>query len=203
MNSNIAQDNLLDENESLKVIREMIQVSRRKLENNGILFIVWGWIMFITNLKEFLIHKLIMTYPIHQTIRYLIPTLLILGIIFSIYTAFFKKKQTSSYVGVSLKYMWFSVIAGLFLVNLILFNQLQEPDFTLQNPIFMVLIAIAVVVSGGILRYKLLIAGGIIFALSALVCSYMPLQSQFLVEAIAWLIAFIIPGHMLYKKRDK
>ena len=67
----------------------------------------------------------------------------------------------------------------------------------------MVFIAFAIVVTGGILRYKLIIAGGIVFGLLAYVCSYLPLQEQLLVEAIAWIIAFIIPGHVLYSKRKR
>jgi hypothetical protein len=42
-----------DENQSIHVIREMIQVSQRKLRNDGILFILWGWIMFLNYLTMF------------------------------------------------------------------------------------------------------------------------------------------------------
>ena len=65
----------------------------------------------------------------------------------------------------------------------------------------MVLIAFAIVVTGGILRYKPIIAGGVVFAALALACSYLPLQQQLLTESIAWLVAFIIPGHILYANR--
>ena len=65
----------------------------------------------------------------------------------------------------------------------------------------MVLIAFATVVTGGILRYRLIIIGGIVFGLLAYISSHLPLQQQLLAEAIGWLIAFIIPGHVLYSKR--
>ncbi len=35
-----------DQAQSLQVIREMIDISRRKLQNDGILFMVWGWALF-------------------------------------------------------------------------------------------------------------------------------------------------------------
>ncbi len=37
-----------DENQSIQVIRDMIAVSRNKLRHDGILFVVWGWVMFIS-----------------------------------------------------------------------------------------------------------------------------------------------------------
>lgn len=36
-----------DQVQSMQVIREMIDISRRKLQNDGILFMVWGWALFI------------------------------------------------------------------------------------------------------------------------------------------------------------
>ena len=36
-----------DEEQSLSVIKEMIQVSQKKMQGDGILFIVWGWVTFI------------------------------------------------------------------------------------------------------------------------------------------------------------
>jgi hypothetical protein len=71
----------------------------------------------------------------------------------------------------------------------------------LQHPIFMVFIAYAIVITGRILRHRLLIAGGIVFGLLAFLCSYLEINVQILVEAIAWLIAFIVPGHLMYSKR--
>ena len=67
----------------------------------------------------------------------------------------------------------------------------------------MTVMALATFITGGILRYKLIIIGGIIFAILAYICSYINLQLQLLIEALAWLIAFIIPGHILYSKREK
>ncbi len=65
----------------------------------------------------------------------------------------------------------------------------------------MVMIAFALTATGGILRYKLVIIGGIIFGGLALLASFFSLQEQLLIEAIGWMVAFIIPGHILYAKR--
>jgi branched-subunit amino acid ABC-type transport system permease component len=87
------------------------------------------------------------------------------------------------------------------LINLIQVNVLHKIVFELQHPLFMVITAFAIAVTGGILRYKMIIAGGAIFGSIALLSSYLPLDEQLLVESIAWLLAFIIPGHILFRQR--
>jgi hypothetical protein len=87
------------------------------------------------------------------------------------------------------------------LINLIEANVLHKIIFELQHPIFMMFIAYAIIITGGILRYRMMIAGGIVFGILAYLGSHLSLQNQLLAEASAWLIAFIIPGHILFSKR--
>ena len=61
-----------DENQSLRVIREMIEVSRNNLRNDGILFILWGWIFFVAVLSRFFLKVLIMTQEIASYVNKLI-----------------------------------------------------------------------------------------------------------------------------------
>jgi len=89
------------------------------------------------------------------------------------------------------------------LVNLIQRNVMHQINFELQHPLFMVLTAFAITITGVILRYRLLIVGGTVFGLLALAASYLELPEQLLVESLAWLIAFIIPGHLLHVKKIK
>jgi hypothetical protein len=46
----------------------------------------------------------------------------------------------------------------------------------------------------------LILIGGVAFGLMALLSSYFTLPNQQLIGAIAWIIAFVIPGHILYAK---
>jgi hypothetical protein len=190
-----------DENQSLQVIKEMIQVSQKKLKNDGVLFIVWGWIIFYNYISWYVINNIVTTYQIKMGFEYFAKGLAIFAFAFSIYYIFRKSKKVTTYIGISLRYVWISLIVCLSLVNMIIFNTIHEFNAALQHPIFMVFMAFAVVITGGILRYKLIIFGGIVFGLLAYVCSYLSLENQMLIEAVAWLIAFIIPGHYLYAKR--
>ena len=190
-----------NEIDSMNVIKEMISVSRNRLENNGILFIIWGWIMFIIYLRDFIIRQITITYTFKMIVGYIGSALMIIAILLTIYFVFIKRKNVKTFISDILKLVWFTMAACLVLTNLVIFNRTEAIDYSLQNPIFMLFIASAILISGGILRYKLLIAGGVVFALLAFACSFLDLQYQLLLEAVAYLIGFIIPGHILYRKR--
>ena len=204
MKAIIKNEEHLDEEKSLHLIREMIQVSRNKLKNDGILFILWGWIFFINYLfLNYLPNKILLSHQLMEIIRSFRVILPVFGLIFTIYYILKQREKAQTYIGISLRYVWISLFASMVLVNLIQMNVLHSINFELQHPIIMVLIAFAVTVTGGILRYRLIIFGGLIFGLLALAASYFELQTQLLFEAIAWLIAFIIPGHILFATRNK
>ncbi|NJO89202.1 MAG: hypothetical protein HC831_09790 [Chloroflexia bacterium] len=203
METNYSTTETFDETKSLAVIKEMIEVSQNKLKNDGILFIVWGWVMFYTYLTSFIQEHVITTYQIRMVIKYTGMLFGLFAVGFTIYYILKQRKKVQTYIGVSLRYVWISLFVCMVLVNLIQFNVLHEINFELQHPIFMVLIALATVVTGGILRYRLIIIGGIVFGLLAYASSYFPLEKQLFLEATAWLIAFIIPGHLMYLKRNK
>ena len=203
MESSQNQAENFDAAQSIKVIKEMLQVSKRKLRHDGILMIIWGWIMFIHYMLTFVLgHSNLSTQQRHG-IKYVTTGIIILGFVYTFYYIFQQRKKVQTYIGVSLRYVWVSMFFSLVLVNVIQFRVLQEINFELQHPIFMVIIAFAIVVTGGILRYQLIVFGGIAFALLALISSRLPLASQMLMESIAWFIAFVVPGHILYAKRKQ
>jgi len=190
-----------DESQSLQVIKEMIQVSQKKLKNDGLLFILWGWIMFFTYTSIYIQNKVITTFQLSKILDWTRTLLGLSALGFSIYYILKQRKKVQTYIGISLRYVWISMFASLVLINLIQFNVIHKINFELQHPIFMVIMAFAIVTTGGILRYNLITFGGVIFGLMALLSSYFTLPNQLLFEAIAWIIAFVIPGHILYAKR--
>ena len=197
-----SQTDQFDEKQSMQLISEMLQVSKRKVHQDGILFIVWGWIMTIHYMVLFVLGQLNVSAAIGHGVKYAITFSILIGLAFTIYYVIKQRKRVQTYIGVSLRYVWIGMFLSQVLISLILFHHFKQANFELQHPIFMVIIAFATVVTGGILRYELIIYGGISFALLAFVSSRLPLESQMLMESIAWLVAFIIPGHILYSKRN-
>lgn len=203
METQRANSDSFDERQSLQVIKEMIQVSQKKLKADGVLLIIWGYAMSISYLFNYLNDILFLPNGIHRIFQFVDPVLPLIAFVYTIFYVVKQKKKVTTYIGVSLRYVWIALFISLMLTNLILFNILQEANFTLQHPLFMVIIAFAVVVTGIILRYRLIMVGGIVFGILAYLCSYLALRDQMLLEAIAWFIAFVIPGHLMYFKREK
>ena len=171
---------------------------------DGTLFILWGWIAFINYFfLGYMTRVMVATHQMMQGVHILEILLPLLGLAYTIYYILKRKEHVQNQSGISLRYVWIGLVVSLVLVNLIQFNVLQSIHFELQHPIFMVLIAFAITITGGILRFRIVVAGGIAFGILAYVASYFPLQEQLLIEAIAWLLAFVIPGHYLYSKRKK
>jgi len=203
METNSEKTEQFDETQSLRVIHEMIQVSHKKLKNDGILFILWGWLMLYNYTSNYIFLNVVTTYQIRKILEYSRIVMGLLAIGFSIYYILKQRKKVQTYIGISLRYVWISLICCLSITSIIMHNVINQPNLELQHPIFMLFIAFSIVITGGILRFRMIILGGIAFAILAFASSYLQLDKQMLLEAIAWLIAFIIPGHILFAKRNK
>lgn len=192
-----------DENQSFQVVKEMIQISQKKLKNDGVLFILWGWVMFYSGLSGYIVREVLLSHRFERFLGVFGKVFGLLVVAYTVYYIWRQRKKVQTYIGISLRYVWISMVGCFVLINLILYNVLHQVNFELQHPLFMVIMAFSIVVTAGILRYKLIIIGGILFGLIALISSYFTLSYQLLFESCAWFIAFVIPGHYLYATRKR
>jgi hypothetical protein len=192
-----------DEKQSLQVIQEMIQLSQRKIKSDGILLIVWGYAASLPSLIKYFKEILFLPNRVMFLLKFVDPVLPLLAFAFTIYYILRERKKVTTYIGTSLRYVWISLFGCMVLVNLILYNVTHEVNFTLQHPLFMVLTAFAILVTGVILRFKPIILGGIIFGTLAYFASFLILHDQLLLDGIGWFLALVIPGHIMYFKREK
>jgi len=192
-----------DENQSFQVIKEMIQISQKKLKNDGVLFILWGWVMFYSGLSGYIVREVLLSHRFEKFLGVFGKVFGLLVVAYTVYYIWRQRKKVQTYIGISLRYVWISMVGCFVLINLIQYNVLHQINFELQHPLFMVIMAFSIVVTGGILRYKLIIIGGILFGIIALISSYFRLSYQLLFESCAWFIAFVIPGHYLYATRKR
>ena len=192
-----------DERQSLQVIQEMIQLSQRKIKNDGILLIVWGYAASLPALIRYFKEILFLPNRVMFLLKFVDPVLPLLAFSFTIYYILRERKKVTTYIGASLRYVWISLFGCMVLTNLILSNVTHEVNFTLQHPLFMVLTAFAILVTGVVLRNKLIIFGGLVFGILAYIASFLILKDQMLLDGIGWFLALAIPGHIMYFKRKK
>jgi hypothetical protein len=96
-----------------------------------------------------------------------------------------------------MRYVWIGVILAHNITVLITKSILNEVNFTLLQPLQMVLIGFALFVTGGIYRCYYLVAGGALMWVAASIAANYDLNTQFLIRSVAEFICFVIPGFLM------
>ena len=184
----------LNEQSSLKLIESMINKAKNNFSESGTLYLVWGVVIFVCSITQF-----IATYFYQYEHAYYVWFLTWLVLIYQlIFIAKKKKKEkVKTYTGEILGYVWTCFIVCLFVLMFILqYNK----AFFLINSVILVLYAIPTFLSGGILKVKSLMIGGICCWLLAVISIFIPVEFHILLISVAVLIAWIIPGIIMRKK---
>lgn len=182
--------------ESLQLIQSMIDKTRQDLSNNGIYFLVWGWITFIACIGQFIL-KHIIEYPRH----YMVWWIIIIGIVFSIYQGSKegKKQKVKTYVGDSIKALWLGMGIAYFVLSMILTKiGWDKPIF----PFFIMLYGLGTFVSGNIIQFRPLVIGGILALAMAVGSVFVEYDYQILFAAAAILVSYIIPAYILRARKQ-
>jgi hypothetical protein len=182
--------------QSLQLIRSMINSTRQDMSAKGIYFMVWGWLTFIACVGQFVL-KNIFQYEKH----YVVWWLMMIGVVFTIYYSSRerKKSKVKTYVGDSLKYLWIGMGASYFVLSMILTRQGWDTSIF---PFFILLYGLGTFLSGRILQFRPLIIGGEIAWGIAIGAAYLDYDYQMLCGAAAILVSYIIPAYML-RARNK
>ena len=182
--------------QSLQVIRSMINKTKQDMSDDSIYFLVWGWITFIACTGQFVL-KHIVQYEKH----YLVWWLIIVGIAFSIYKGVKEEKnrRVRTYIDDSIKYLWIGMGASYFVLSMILSKAGWGSSIF---PFFILLYGLGTFVSGSIIKFRPLVIGGCIAWALAIGAAYVEYDYQILFGAAAILISYIIPAYMLrYKNK--
>jgi hypothetical protein len=189
------QDNFSPQ-QSLAVIQNMIAKTRSNISGNSQYFLLWGWATFAGFLGQFFL-KNIMAYQHH----YLVWLITIPVAAASIYMG---KKQRSrpgatTYVQDSMKHLWLGM--GLsFFVLCIIFSRMGWGNNI--YPFFILMYGLGTFVSGKILQFTPLVAGGMIAWVLAIASTYATYDYQMLCAAAAIMASYIIPAYMLRRKNE-
>ncbi len=191
----------LSAEESLALIKNMINKTKDSVADDSFYFLLWGWLVFGCCISAFIL-KVYVHYPNHFVVWWLMP---VGGIVSWIYGAKQSKKQrVKSFIDEALDYLWIAI--ALAFICLVAINILNGRTWQTAFTYYILLYAIGTFVSGSLLRFKPLVYGGLInFALAAVSIKF-DYDYQLLIGGLAILISYIIPGHLLrikYQKQKK
>lgn len=182
--------------ESLMLIQSMIDKTKKNISENGIYFLVWGWITFIAFTGQFIL-KHYYNYPYHYQVWYLI----IIGILFSIFQSIRdgKKVRVKSYVSESIKYLWIGMAIAYFVLSMILTKIGWDTSI---YPFFIMLYGLGTFISGSIIKFRPLVIGGLVAFALAIGAAWAAYDYQMLFGAAAILISYIIPAYILRARKQ-
>ena len=111
-----------------------------------------------------------------------------------------KTSRVKTYVDEFMDYLWGGFCAGLvIIITYSMFSGISPA------PYIFIMTGVATLASGGALRFKPLIYGGVVFYVAAILMMIVGGRSyyQFLIMALAMILGYLIPGYMLLRKYKK
>lgn len=185
----------LNEKESLALIHSMIAGTRSNLRENSTHFLLWGWAVFLSALTHYILLMLkipwsFVVWPIAMPLAGIVS--MIIG----------RKQEREAVVKThldrALNYLW----GGFTVVLFITLGASVKYGFEITYPILIWLYGLGTFVSGGILRFRPLIWGGVVAWMIGIAAIFLPFEQQLLCVAGATLFSYIVPGHLLRRSPD-
>ncbi|MEP7263484.1 MAG: hypothetical protein ABI772_03255 [Bacteroidota bacterium] len=188
------QEETMSGQEGMQIIQKMIGQAKQQYSDESFNYLLWGWLVFVASLGHYTLAMAGFSQP------YLMWMLMPLGgVISAIYNYREKKKETvKTYIDEFIKYV---LIAFLVCLGIVLFS-MQKLGLNCY-PMVMMIYGMWLFVSGGCLRFRPFIIGGIANWILAVISLYTDFGTQLLLLALAVLVGYIIPGHMLRSRYNK
>lgn len=187
--------NEFNEKESLILIQEMIESSKARLGESSFFFLLWGWLVLFASLTHFTLLYTGFKYPYLPW-----PVMMIIGGIVAGIAGYRMKKRTrvKTYLETSMKFLWLSFAITMFFI---LFSAgFGKISWGMSNILIIALYGLGTFASGGIIKFKPLIIGGIASWLIAVISLFIAPEYTFISIALSIIIAYLIPGYMLKTK---
>ncbi|MCF8369773.1 MAG: hypothetical protein K9G76_12105 [Bacteroidales bacterium] len=185
----------LSQEESLKIIHEMIATSKNNLKDNSFFFLLWGWLVLAASLLHFAFIQ------IHWEYAYIPwPILMFSGGIISAIAGYRigKRSKVISHIDKMLIYLWYGFLVVMLII--LFMSGFSKLDWATTHALIIVLYGFGTFVSGGALKFPPLIIGGIVSWVIAIIAFFVPEQFVLLLIALSIIIAYLIPGYMLKAK---
>lgn len=190
-------EKVLNPQESLRVIRETIDLAKNSIRENGFHFLLWGWLVVFACVADYYL-DVILHYPQHY-LAWLSMT--VIGVPAAIIYEWRREKKQPSRSNMIRQ--WYGRVWMAFGISLFIVIVLTVRAHISPVPYILVLVGFATFVSGTLLRFSPLILGAVAMWVGAVICSVLNYQEHLLVQAVTTVIGYLIPGYLLNVKAKK
>lgn len=180
----------------LDLITSVIHESRKSIVDHGKYWLAWGLASLFAALGQ---SVMLFIFPtVYHWVTW--PVFLTIAGIASFIIGMRDTEKTSvkTYYLRFITYLWTSF--GLVFLLLLILTFSQKLTFSQTYPLFILFYGLATYISGGMLRFRPLIIGGVLTWIIAITAFYTDFKVQVLLLGLSLIISYIIPGFLLYKK---
>src|SRR5437773_5454744 len=147
-----------DPKQSLLLIESMINRAKDKFAEDGSMYLLWGWIVFICSLLQFvLLH--FFKYPYHYMVWMVTWIVAIYQVVYIRKRS--KYRNVRTYTAYILGYVWLTFVIVIFLLAFLIGQLTTSEYYAHITPILLTVYRMPIFLSGIILRFRPLIIGGI------------------------------------------
>ena len=196
------KENLTPE-ESFVIINRAIANFKMNYRENSRVFLLWGWILTLASISNFVILKMLNSWEAWEHKGFLIlgnwVAFIIIGFIIMIFMVrkMNKDKRVYSHIDKFIDNLWWATIASFVIATILCFRLEIEP------PSLMLLIAgIATTTTGLVIRFKPLVFGGMSFFVFSIVSTFVTNEYLALVVCAAIICGYLIPGYALKAAKE-
>lgn len=185
--------------ESLEIIQKMIDNSRMKMAENGFHLIIWSVSMSIASIIQYfmIIYRFHLDKSWYMWLMFVLIALII-GKVYEV-RRFQKEQIEKNKLNKLIDYLWLSFgISSALLLTLSWKYSIYD-----ITPFILVSLGASTFISGIALQAKSLIIGGIVFWVSCILCIFIDAPEDLLINAVAMIIGFFIPGIQLWRNYKK
>lgn len=191
----VMQQDKMTEQESLRLINEMIGKAKRSYVTKGIASIVWGVLIILCSLLTWIRAKFGFTIGFDPWM------LIFLAVIPQVYFTIKEKKERRfiAHDEATMSYVWSAFGVCIFILSF--YNaRFGREEIT---SLYMMLYGLPTFITGGIFKFKPMIYGGLACWLLAICALFTSGATAMLFVAICGLVAWLIPGIILWNRYKK
>jgi len=180
----------LSPQESLRVIRETIDLAKHSFRENGFHFLLWGWLVVIASTVHYYLAEI--QHYARPEMAWMIMVVVGIPVAFIYEWRRGKREKTENLVR-----DWYGLVWLGFAISMIITIPLAVRGGLSPIPFILVLIGFATFISGMLLRFTPLFFGAAVMWAGALWCMFLTPTEHLLVQAGTAVLGYLIPGYLL------
>lgn len=195
--AHMTQEQFSSPQDSLQFIESMINKAKNRFNENGHLYLLWGWVIFCCSVLHFILSY----WNISKNPQFVWMFTWVALIYQSVYIARRKKTvRVKTYMDEMIGSVWFVFVMLMLLTG---FITGKAGAWNIMYPLFLVLYGVPTFLTGAFIKFMPLQVGAACCWLLALASGFVPYQYQVLFISLAVICAWVIPGYLLRSRFKK